>query len=260
MWQNMEKLAQGLPLPHSDSSSAKSIRAVIVLSVLAQAFVRHIFTTTYLLSESGELDKVLTLLAEQDSSHELFARSVLLRLFANNEVQMIRSRVTWMVEEVISRIQDIIPPDRLDSFNSGLKDVAEKGAQTWSKFQRNKTHFKATCEVDSDAGWEWKILKLPIESAKTLGDPIPLEPQNPVIMVFPQVLSVDNVEDRSISPGIVAAKSQFREAEEEVRLEKASLAAAARINSTRSRPRTREDSHAQGSTSGAISNGFLGGR
>ena len=111
---------------------------------------------------------------------------------------MIRSRVTGMVEEVISRIQDIIPRDRLDGFKSGLKDVAEEGAQTWSKFQRNKTHFKFTCKVDSDAGWEWRILKLPIESAKTSGDPIPIEPQNAVLTVFPQVLSVDDVEYKSI--------------------------------------------------------------
>ena len=256
----MEKLGQGLPLPHSDSSSAKSVRAVIILSVMAQAFVRHIFTPTYLLSEAGELDQVLTVLAEQDSPHELFARSVLLRVLANKEIQMIRSRVTSMVEEVVSCIQHIIPPDRLDGFKSGLEDVAGKGAQTWSKFQRNKTHFKVTCEADSDAGWGWKILKLPIESAKALDDPILLEPQNAVVTVYPQVLSVDDVEDKLVSPGIVAAKSQFTEADEEVRLEKASLTATARNNSTRSRPRTNQVSHAGGATTGAMPNGFLGGR
>ncbi len=256
----MEKLVPGLPLPHSDSSSAKSMRAVIILSVMAQAFVRYIFTPTYLLSEAGELDKVLALLAEHDSSHELFARSVLLGILAHNEIHMISSRVTGMVEDVFAHTQPIISPDRVDGFKSGLKNVAEKGAQTWSRFQRSKTHFKVTCEVDNDAGWGWNTLKLPVESAKALKDPLPLEPGDAVVTVFPQVLAVEATADVLISPGIVAAKSQFTEAEEELRLEKASLAAAVKQNSTRSRPRTREGSHAQGSTSGPTPNGFLGGR
>jgi hypothetical protein len=258
MWQSPEKLAGGLPLPHSNSPSAKSMRATLILSVLAHAFVRHVFTTTYLLSEAGELDKILEFLAERASSHELFVRSVLLRLVTDNEDQIVRCRVTGMTEEVLSCIQDIIPPDRIDTFKVDLRALVEKSAQTWSKFQRNKTHVKATCEVDSELGWDWKTLKFPIEGDEVLSDPIPLGSENVVLTVFPQLLSVDDVEDKLICSGRVVAKSQLGEVEEEVRAERASLAAAVRKSSTRSRPRTRDGFH--GATSGATPNGFLGER
>ena len=228
-----------------------------MLFVLAKAFVRYVFTTTYLLSQKGELDRVLNLLAEQDSTHEYFARSVLLGLFANNEAQMIRSRVTGMVDEVISLIQDIISPDGLESFKSGLKLVVEKSAQVWAKLQRNKTHFKV-CEVDEEAGWEWKTSKFPLENEEAFNDLISCGPENAVLTMFPQLLSVDNVEDKLISPGIVVAKSQLGQAEEEVRLEKASVAISVEYRPTRSRPRITEGSH--GATSGSVPNGFLGGR
>jgi hypothetical protein len=254
----MERLVPGLPLPRSNSPSAKSIRASLVLSVLAKAFVRYIFTTTYLLSERGELDTVLSILAELDTTHEYFARSVLLGLFANNEAQRIRNRVTGMVDEVISLIQDIISPDGLGSFKSGLNTVAAKSAPVWAKFQRNKAHFKVTCEFDGEVGWEWKTSKYPLETEEAFGDLIPCGPENAVLTVFPQLLAVDSVEDKSISLGIVVVKSQLGQAEEEARLEKTSTAISVEHRSTRSRARTTERSY--GATSAAAPNGFLGGR
>ena len=171
---------------------------------------------------------------------------------------MIRNRVTGMVDEVISLIQDIIPPDGLESFKAGLNVVAEKSAQVWAKLQRNKTHFKVTCEVDRDAGWEWKTSKFPLENEEAFGDLRSCDPENAVLTVFPQLFSVDNIEDKSISPGIVVAKSQLGQAEKEVSLEKASVAIPVEHRPTRSRPRKRERSH--GALSGAVPSGFLGGR
>ena len=83
-------------------------------------------------------------------------------------------------------------------------------------------------------------------------------PENAILVVFPQLWSVDDVEDRSIFPSIVIARSQLRETEEEVRVEKASVTIVMEYRPTCSRPRTREVTH--GAASGAVSNGFLEGR
>jgi hypothetical protein len=231
---------------------------ILVLSILAKAFVQYIFTSTYLLSETGELDKALAIRAEQNSTHEYFLRSVLLGFFPNDEAQVIRPRVTRMVDEVTSLIQNVISPDELERFKSSLTDRAEKSAQIWGKFQRSEIHFKATCVIDREADWEWNISKSPLKSKEVFDDLIPCGLENAVLTVFPQLLSVDDADDKLISPGIFVAKSQLGEAEEEEKRERISLAAV--VESQPSRPRRRTREVPQAVTTGTVPTSFLGGQ
>ncbi|RMZ89380.1 hypothetical protein DV736_g3387, partial [Chaetothyriales sp. CBS 134916] len=206
-WHSLETEFVRLPLPQSNSLCAKSMRAIIILMVLAKALTRYIFTPTYLLSEAGELDDVLSMLAEKDPSHERFVRSVLLRPFADHEATNIRDRA-----------------EKLKRFGSDLQSLVESIARTWTKFQNNKTHFRASSEMNNELEPRtgWKALKLPIDMDDTFADPLPDDLV--VEVLFPRLFSVDQEDDKSIRPAIAVVSSQLREAEEENRVIKTGLA------------------------------------
>jgi hypothetical protein len=170
---------------------------------------------------------------------------------------MIRPRVIRIVDEVTSFIRDIISPDELERFKSDLKADAERTAQVWTKFQRSEIHFKATCDVDREPDWEWKISKSPLRINEVFDELIPCGPENVVLTVFPQLLSVDDAEDKSIFPGIVVARSQLGEAEEEEKRERISLAVV--VESRPDRPRRRVRGVSQAATA-AVPTTFLGGQ
>ncbi|RMZ76918.1 hypothetical protein DV738_g4726, partial [Chaetothyriales sp. CBS 135597] len=250
IWQNLETRFVRLPLPQSNSACAKSMRAIVILSVLVKALMRYIFTSTYFLSKAGELDDVLNELAAKDISHERFVRSVLLRPFLEDEDSKIASRAEKVRNEVVSSVESIIPQSQRSAFESGLLSLVEKTTRTWTKFQNNKTHFRVSSVMDTEieASAEWKALKLPIETSGSdsqFQDTLPDE--DPIAILFPQLFSVDQQADKPIRPAIGLVHSQLKEADEERIAIKIRLAntAAKRRNSEAAttgngaRPRTR---------------------
>ncbi|RMZ79859.1 hypothetical protein DV737_g3207, partial [Chaetothyriales sp. CBS 132003] len=210
--------------------------------------------------EAGELDDVLSELAEKDSDHERFVRKVLLRPFADRETTNITTRASKVRDNVVSFVMSIIPSEQLESFETNLQSLVERIARKWTKFQKSKTHFRVSGQMNNQlqTNAEWKVLKLPIDMDNKFTDPLKNDLLEAVL--FPQLFSVDQDADKSIRPAIVVVSSQLREAEEESRTIKARLATAARRNSvTGTRPRTR-DRHpdAAQNAGGAMPGGFLG--
>ncbi|KAK7883360.1 hypothetical protein LTR67_011327 [Exophiala xenobiotica] len=247
--QALEDLEAHLPLPRSNSANARAMRAILVLSTLSNAFMRFIFTPTYLLPEAGRLDDILGLAAESSGTHETFVRSVLLRLFPDDEGRMIESRVAGLLEYVMLRVKNILAPEQVTICESGLKELGQKSALVWSKFQHNKRHLKVR-KADNDMSLEWKILRISLEGEEVLEPLASSNPADVVVTVFPQTFSVDEVDDRLVWPGVVIVKSQLWEVEDEIKLERG------RKTSTRSGQRAMTD----GVGSQLTSNGFLGER
>ncbi|RMD41932.1 hypothetical protein DV735_g3153, partial [Chaetothyriales sp. CBS 134920] len=254
-WHNLETQFVRLPLPQSNSACAKSMRAIVILLVLVKALMRYIFTSTYFLSQAGELDDVLNDLAAKDTGHESFVRRVLLRPFADNEATKIARRAETVRDEVVLSVESIIPQAQLPAFKSGLQSVVEKTARTWIKFQNNKTHFRVSSEMNNEIeeNAQWKALKLPIvkSSGNGNGNGSQFQDAPPddrlIAVLFPQLFSVDQQADKPIRPAIALVQSQLKEAEEENKAIKVSLATAAArrrsseaaANGSAMRPRTR---------------------
>lgn len=102
----------------------------------------------------------------------------------------------------------------------------------------------------------WKVLKISLEGEEVLEPLASSNPADVVVTVFPQTISVDEVDDRLVWPGVVVVKSELCEVEEEIKLERASFVGTSKKTSTRSRQRAMTDVVGSQMTS----NGFLGER
>jgi hypothetical protein len=60
---------------------------------LAASLTQHIFTTTYLLQDDGELQQILLHLAESDRGKEAFCRSLLFPIFEEKQLHVSQERV-----------------------------------------------------------------------------------------------------------------------------------------------------------------------
>lgn len=164
-WTNLRsseylKHAVRIPLPQSNSPSAKQMRIAAVLAVLSRALTKHIFRPTYLIENDSELSQILRSLEAANPAHELHLRSTLLAVLPEREKRNATKRVKAVVREVSYVVQHLLSALQYESFCIALEQSCELACSHWRQIQM------ATMKIEPYFGppyddFDWQVLLLP---------------------------------------------------------------------------------------------------
>ncbi|GAB1312005.1 hypothetical protein MFIFM68171_02215 [Madurella fahalii] len=143
LWTNIKKhpaVNKNIPLPLSDTPTAKQMRAAAFLAVLAHEMRRHIFQPTYLLRDNTGLHKILDDLVEAgDNEREAHLRSVILRL-SECHPKAADAVATAHIDAAMSSVSDsvlgLIPDESKNDFEANLHSFCTEACEHWRFIQR----------------------------------------------------------------------------------------------------------------------------
>jgi hypothetical protein len=143
LWTNIKKhpaVNKSIPLPLSDTPTAKQMRTAAFLAVLAHEMCQHIFQPTYLLRDSTDLHMVLDdLVKSDDYEREAHLRSAILRL-SECYPKAADAVATTHIDAAMSSISDsvlgLIPEESKNDFEANLHSFCTKACEHWRFIQR----------------------------------------------------------------------------------------------------------------------------
>jgi hypothetical protein len=213
-----EHLDRIIPLPKSNSPSAKQMRIAAMLAVLARCIDRHIFQPTYLLDEEDEIRRGLVRLAVADSKKESFCRAVLLSMFPEIQAKNAATAIERVVRDVSWSIRNLVSDAQYDRFKLGLEDVVCQAHDAWQLVKRSREKFEPFFDSRQCDDFDWQPLKLDDRSAvagkeKTVGVS---ERDDILLVIFPRIYIVEDSEPDPVTRGVALMKSQSAAAAEEI--------------------------------------------
>lgn len=154
-WQKLKKdnrLAD-IPLPPTNSQSARQMRAAAVLRLVALAAVEHIFQPVYLTEDGGELGQVLDSIYALDRARAQRVRSVLLKIDTKLQVANGKKRVEAASFDVLESVGPLLgipdgPLDKQAPFRRDLDAWCQRARQTWMDIQKLEGKFTVLFEED----------------------------------------------------------------------------------------------------------------
>ncbi|KAK4464653.1 hypothetical protein QBC42DRAFT_220328, partial [Cladorrhinum samala] len=154
-----------IPLPLSNSPTAKHMRVAAFLAVLSHEFRKHVFQPTYLLKDSKELNSLLSKLAQTHPEEESYLRSVLLRTtnqWAPGNARAVTSSclaaVLDSIEGLCGRLMKWHP--KRDLFALQLEKHCRAVVEHWGSVQRLEDRVEFDTEAEEANEREWKPLVL----------------------------------------------------------------------------------------------------
>ncbi|KAL6242588.1 hypothetical protein RBB50_010234 [Rhinocladiella similis] len=204
------------PVPFSNTRAAKQMRTFLVMAVLARSLTNHIFTPTYIVEEESELRDLLFEIS--DNAKKEFLRGMIMSLFEKKQREIATQRVSTVVREVLSPVQDLLGLDAVQKFGQELKTKIQEAKDIWWGLQRHKSHFEADikCEIES---WEWQSVRFSNDNDQMNSQAVDVEAfdtDEAVLTLFPRIFVADGSSDVPIFPGVVLQKSQTASAEQEI--------------------------------------------
>jgi hypothetical protein len=142
-----------LPLPNTNSLSAKDMRVAAGLLVFARSVARRILRPTYLLQDGG-IDSVLPALAEHDAYQEAYLRAALLKVLPDRQSQVREVGIRMAVQEVLDAVAGWIPEAEIQEFRSNLEEVAHNIADSWSRVQVLEENIKPSFKRGQLQAWK----------------------------------------------------------------------------------------------------------
>lgn len=212
----MPEVTYATPIPYSNTRAAKQMRTFLVMAVLARSLINHIFTPTYIVKEESELRDLLFEIP--DNARKEFLRGMVMSLFERKQREIAPQRVSTVVREVLSPVQDLLGLDAAQKFSLELKSKIQEAEDIWWDLQRHKSHFEAEvkCEIE---GGEWQSVQFSNDSDQMGSRAVNVEAfdtDEAVLTLFPRIFAADGLSDVTIFPGVVLQKSQTASAEQEV--------------------------------------------
>lgn len=209
------ELQHSVPLPLSNSNAAKQMRLVIILAILAREIDKHIFQSTYLLSEDSQIRELLARTAVHASEKESFCRSILLSIDPDAHVKSRDTRVQTVVRNVSSALFDLLPENRFQEFRGSLDKVAREAAGVWEPFQRSKKRYEPDFEPLQWGDGEWDPFMFPGDGEDQMLEGFP---DSNLLTVFPRISIIDDngrspctvvMQVRRVSRICVSAEQEF---------------------------------------------------
>ncbi|KAK7953480.1 hypothetical protein PG988_014174 [Apiospora saccharicola] len=238
------RVSRMIPLPLSNSGSAKQMRTAALVGILGWACAQHLFQPTYLL-QCNELCGVLASLADDDHARETYLRSVLLPVSPSRQKENGKKRIQQAVFDVLACVAPLLPKQRQEEVKSSLEAVCKHICGQWMRLQLLEEKIEPS--FDAYDGDDWKLIELPVFSGTSAATSTP-QPQDSAdggggssgestgtcavaeegitdiediaAVLWPSFLSSREGESELLTEGIVVAKSQTRAAYHE---EKAGL-------------------------------------
>lgn len=213
-WPDLEEKMPNIlafPLEPSNSPSAKRMRSMLVIALLAKSLEEYILTPNYFLEDDDELRYILSKMA--DTGRKNCLRGLLLTISEEEKLKasVTTFRVEHALEDTIRPIESLLPPEFCGKLRSTLSDLIYKVAAMWEPLQRCQSHY----EVSTAFGGierEWKTAQLSLDGVNLETVHSSTFHLDEVLMVlFPRVFAIDRLRKpafTAIFPGVVLQKSQ----------------------------------------------------
>ncbi|KAK3936009.1 hypothetical protein QBC46DRAFT_270510 [Diplogelasinospora grovesii] len=150
-----------IPLPQSNSPSAKGMRIAAVLAVLSRALHRHLFRPVYLLDDDDEnLVKFLRAVEDEDPAREAHCRATLLCTLPERQQAQGARRVKTVVREVSWLVQHLLGALQFEAFHNGLEAACRLACEQWMRIQLSQMKIEPYFGPPYD-DFDWQVLELP---------------------------------------------------------------------------------------------------
>lgn len=141
-----------IPLPLSDTPTAKQMRIAAFLAILAHEMRTHIFQPIYLLRDNTGLHKIMDDLNEaEDNEREAHLRSVILRLsecYPKTADAIATAHVKATMNSVSDSVLGLIPKESQDNFKASLHSLCTESCEHWRFIQRLDGKIDPDFDVD----------------------------------------------------------------------------------------------------------------
>jgi hypothetical protein len=246
-----------LPIVPSNSKSAKQMRIVSIIAIIARQFDAYLLQPTYLLDSENRLRDLLTEQALDERRKESAVRGLIQALLPKRQDSAGSTRVTQVCDKIMRLIQDLLPRNLQVSFQEQLEELAEEARDRWGGVLRSQTAIFPSFDLDDDQDWVWNELHLDSSQCTVAVK----EPQSqddeaedePWLVVFPRLCTYHDGNEHPMSHGVVLTLAQIAAAKEEER-------SYSRARLTRQGTRTRKGLNGTGGRRLSDSMGFLGRR
>lgn len=198
-----------VPLPPSNSITAKTSRCLVVLALISQLLVDRIFATTDLVHGDYELRRELCELSQTNHSKEAFTRTLLLSLEGPGSGN---DHVHAATQEAHRQVQGILDPISAEGFRQNVEAIFNQAAGLWHDLRSQKSRYEAELDVPEDQSVVWKSLRLSrtdlnfkeheVTSAELANDMV-------AIKVFPHIFVIGPQGEMQVIPGKVVQTSQL---------------------------------------------------
>lgn len=246
-----------LPIVPSNSTSAKQMRIISIIAIIARQFDAYILQPTYLLDSGNQLRDLLTEQASDECRKESAVRGLIQALLPKRQDSAGSTRVKQVCVEIMRIIQDLLPRNLQLSLLEQLEELAEEARDRWGDILRSQTAIWPSFDLDDDPDWAWNELRLdPSQSTVAVKEPQSQDHEaedEPLLVVFPRLCTYHEGNEHPMSHGVVLPLAQIAAAKEEEH-------SYSRARLTRQGTRTRKWPNGTGGRRLSDSRGFLGRR
>lgn len=213
-----------MPLPQSNTKAAIKMRNIAVLALLARLLNEYMFTPTYILGYSSDLQNTLHDATEKDPEKEALCRGLLLSMRSQEETEKAEDvRVFKTVEKVIKAVQTIAPKTTVGFFEAELRQIVRSVLPLWSSIQRNAKKLETFVDPRYfDDMWQWNRMLISEDDGPSVQNGLTehLILSDNITVVFPGVYFRDGGDWHLLFRGYAVSISQMTAATVEVEREK----------------------------------------
>ncbi|WPH02407.1 Hypothetical protein R9X50_00527000 [Acrodontium crateriforme] len=215
-WPRLER--QGLwiksvPLPASNTDTAKTMRSVIIVAALARIFDDFLFEPTYHLPHNSGVRELLLQQAADNGAKEAAIRAQFQALLPR-ERETARSRRVEETRVTFMRlIEGLLSPAEEQKLQTQLTKLAEDACRIWEEICCYTDAVEPRFDLQIYSDWPWKTLVFQGDRC----DIVEQDPdETPIVAIFPRLYAWYKGESIAETHGVGLMKAQVALAEQEI--------------------------------------------
>lgn len=217
-WRNLHAsnlVTYAVPLAPTNSPPARRMRFFTMLAILTDSLTRNLFTSTYLLSHTEEMDKLMLDVADDDQRREALFRRLLNSMSEGVEDQPLEGRVNLIKDEVVGCIEPLLSAEQSQKMKNDLAEVLKLASNLWKSLRKRQSYFTIEPRSPSQTTAAWRSLVWN-EGKKGFSEEDTNAPADVVFILFPRVIAVGHEGEQEVFPGVVLLKSETAAAHAEL--------------------------------------------
>lgn len=217
-WRNLHAsnlVTYAVPLAPTNSPPARRMRFFTMLAILTDSLTRNLFTSTYLLSHTEEMDKLMLDVADDDQRREALFRRLLNSMSEGVEDQPLEERVNLIKDEVVGCIEPLLSAEQSQKMKNDLAEVLKLASNLWKSLRKRQSYFTIEPRSPSQTTAAWRSLVWN-EGKKGFSEEDTNAPADVVFILFPRVIAVGHEGEQEVFPGVVLLKSETAAAHAEL--------------------------------------------
>ncbi|KAK1674271.1 hypothetical protein BDP55DRAFT_554823 [Colletotrichum godetiae] len=150
---NHVAIQRAIPLPASNSTQAKQMRATAGLIIYARALTRYVFRPTYFSQESDDKE-LLDALPTTNAFQDTVVRAVLLEVLPDKQRMRQEACAEHVIEDVIAATVGWVPADRRATLRSRLSSLTSMLCGAWQRVQRLRERVEPCFTFETLDDWQ----------------------------------------------------------------------------------------------------------